>query len=694
MSTSNVCLRLERCDRALAASRDGFWERNLRTNEVWYSPSFMQMFGFAPGSLDHAGAQMRARVHPDDLSAFVGAYRKAIGCCGCFDYEVRLLDAAGHWRWIRGRGQVWPDAAGQAEIVGGAVTDVHRERVALLALEEQSRRLEAQVHERTEHLAAALMLAEERRLDAERANAAKTQFLAHISHEIRTPLNGVLGLNELALRCATSDDQRRYLEQARASGQTLQQVISDVLDLSRIEAGRHDLRPKAFDLAHALAATLRALMPLAGGRALLLLFDFDGDANWVQGDEGALRQIVTNLLGNALKFTSSGHVALNVRAWKQTDGQASITIQVSDTGPGIAPERQAHVFDAFVQGDDSHAHAGAGLGLAIAQGLSRAMDGKLELHCPADGGCVFTLTLALPLAASAPTGLGLPLAAPTTPPPAQAAKLPDRADDGTAATATGLAWLVYPQQAPGDWLARRLARVGWQCEVVLGVAAAVLKAQQTGMRLPDLLLLAEPALSSGLDLAPLRRLLPATAMRLLIRPDWHDPVLEAQARALQVLPLVSPLTPAQLAQIGRSASGEAEPGLRRVNPALPADVEVLLVEDNPVNQLVGQEFLKALGLRVRLATDGAEALVACTDHPPALVLMDLQMPGMDGLTATHHLHNMRRDGIWPGAPIVALTAHASPADHAACRAAGMSGMLTKPLSLDMLRQQLPRWLNA
>jgi signal transduction histidine kinase/CheY-like chemotaxis protein len=672
MNTSYVSSRLERCERALAASRDGFWERNLRTDEAWYSPSFMQMFGFAPDSLSHARGQMRARVHPDDLAHFVSAYRTAIRLCGCFDYEVRLLDGAGHWRWVRGRGQVWSDAAGDPELLSGAVTDVHREKIALLALEEQSRRLEAQVHERTEHLADALTLAEDRRLDAERANAAKTQFLAHISHEIRTPLNGVLGLNELALRGATSDDQRRYLEQARASGQTLLQVISDVLDLSRIEAGRHDLRPKPFDLAHAMAGTLRTLMPLAGGRDLLLMFDFDGDAHWVDGDESALRQIVTNLLGNALKFTDSGQVALDVQAWKQGDGQVAITVQVSDTGPGIAPDRQAHVFEPFVQGDDGHAHAGAGLGLAIAQRLTCAMDGTLGLHCPAHGGCVFTLGLRLPLAAAPVTAAA---ASPATP-------------------AAGLAWLVYPQQGAGDWLARRLTRLGWQCEVVLGVPAALQRAQQPGLPQPDLVLLAEPSLLPGLDLAPLRSLLPAATMRLLIRPDWHDPALETQARALQVLPLVAPLTPAQLAQIGRSASGNAEPGLRRASPVLPVDVEVLLVEDNPVNQLVGQEFLKALGLRVRLATDGAEALVACTEHPPALVLMDLQMPGMDGLTATQHLHEMRRDGVWPGAPIVALTAHASPADQAACRAAGMSGMLTKPLSLDMLRQQLPRWLSA
>ena len=683
--------RLERCQRALAASRDGFWERDLRTGEIWYSASFLAMFGFQPGELGPERGQARARVHPTDLAHFIAAYQQALRQNSGFDYEVRFLDAASHWRWIRGRGQVWADDTGQATKISGAVTDVHREKIALLALEEQSRRLEAQVDERTGHLADALALAEDRRLEAERANAAKTRFLAHISHEIRTPLNGVLGLTELALRGATSLDQRRYLMQARASGQTLLQVISDVLDLSRVEAGRQDLRPRPFDLAQSLASTLRALMPLAGGRPLLLMFDYDGDAQWVLGDEGAIRQIVTNLLGNALKFTPQGHVALSAEVRRSAgDGPVSVAIHVADTGPGIAPDRRQQVFEAFVQGESGQAHQGAGLGLAIAQSLAKAMGGGLSVRCPAEGGSVFSLQLQLPPASAptAATGAGSAEAALQTWSGATAlAPLTSGPD-----TTPGLVWLVYPTQPPGDWLARRLQRLGWRTEVLLGLDAALQRAAQAPA--PDLVLLAEPALGGGIDLQPLRSALPQVALRLMIRPDWHDPALEAQARALQVWPLVAPLTPDQLRLIAAPVDDRPAATSRPCPATLPANAEVLLVEDNPVNQLVGQEFLRALGLRVRVANDGAEALVACTAHPPALVLMDLQMPGMDGLTATQHLQTMQREGVWPGAPIVALTAHASPADRAACRAAGMSGMLTKPLSLDVLRQQLPKWLCA
>jgi hypothetical protein len=213
---------------------------------------------------------------------------------------------------------------------------------------------------------------------------------------------------------------------------------------------------------------------------------------------------------------------------------------------------------------------------------------------------------------------------------------------------------------------------------------------------PDVVLVVEPALVPGADLHALRAALPNATIHLVIRPDWHDPVLEAPCTALDISALVAPLTPSMLRQLGMSApDSESRPGPTDAPlPALRADARVLLVEDNPVNQLVGQAFLKALGLQVQLAADGLEALAACIRQPPDLVLMDLQMPGMDGLEATSRLHALQREGRWPGAPILALTAHATDADRAACRAAGMSAVLTKPLSLEGLHRQLGRWIPA
>ena len=662
MTSDELCARWQRCQRALSASPDGFWERDLRTQGVWYSPGFLSLFGFRDGDLPAARGAATARVHPEDQSRFRAAYREALRTLGRFDYEVRFRDAAGQWRWVHGSGRVWPDADGRPEFISGAVSDIHRRTTTISALEQL-------VQERTARLEAALALAEQRRLEAERANAAKSRFLAHMSHEIRTPLNGVLGLTELALLGAEQPEQRRFLTVAKQSGEALRQVISDVLDFSRIEADRVELRRQPVDLVATLAETLRAVMPLARPRDLQVLFDWEGDTTPVLADEGVLRQIVTNLLGNAIKFTAQGHVALTAAARREDAGQLALTLRVADTGPGVPPRLRQKVFEAFEQGDDSpsRAHGGSGLGLTIAHRLAQALGGELRLDCPPEGGSVFTLTLRLP-----------------TDPDAAAAPAP-------AAGAPGLAWLVEPRALAGQWLARRLQRLGWTVARCASTDEALQRAAAAGPARPGLLLLGVPALHEPADLARLRQALPGARMHLLIRPDWHQPALERQARALGITPLLMPLTPPMLHALAGAPADE--PGTTAAEPpAAWQGTEVLLVEDNPVNQMVGEAFLRALGLQVHLAASGREALDACRLHRPGLVLMDLQMPDMDGLEATRQLIAMQREGRWPGAPIVALTAHASDADRCACREAGMHGVLTKPLSLDTLRQQLGQWL--
>jgi signal transduction histidine kinase len=322
-------------------------------------------------------------VHPQDQATFRQAYRGALRHNGRFDYEVRFLDAASQWRWIRGRGRAWVDPQDQNVYLCGSVADVHHKATALIDLTQQQRELEALVRERTAGLQAALALAERRRLEAERANAAKSRFLAQMSHEIRTPLNGVLGLTELALRAANSPEQQRHLKAAHQSGQALLQVITDVLDFSRIESGRVELQTRTFDPAKLLADAFQAVMPLARARDLMMMFDWIGDDGPLVGDPSNLRQIVTNLLGNAIKFTDSGTVSL-VAELRPAGDQRHLTIQVRDTGPGVPEAHRARVFEAFEQADDrlERHHGGTGLGLTIALRLVQAMGGTLQLACP------------------------------------------------------------------------------------------------------------------------------------------------------------------------------------------------------------------------------------------------------------------------------------------------------------------------
>jgi len=661
-------LEQARIQRAADASGDGYWERDLRTDKLWYSSRFNEILGFAPGAAPNDLKSTRARIHPDDLPRYVADHDAAVARLGRFAYEIRYLDAVGQWRWMRGRCQVFADDSGRAAWVTGVVTEVQALKQEQLEREQRQQKLEELVRVRTAGLQFALSQAELRQHEAERANLAKSRFLAHMSHEIRTPLNGVLGLTELALRAATSPEQRRFLETAHDSGQSLLRLINDVLDLSRIEAGHVELKLRAFDPSELLAAAMRGLLSMTRRRELLMVYDWHGDTPWVHGDDSALRQVVVNLLGNAIKFTERGRITLE--AWLSPAGEnhCRLKVQVSDTGPGVPAERRAAIFEPFVQGDDTLArqHGGAGLGLAIAHHLVQAMHGRLTLDCPPAGGSVFTVELELP---TVPTPQEHRL--PESPPP-------------------GLVWLVYQRAPGGSWLSGLLQRLGWRAEVIYGMPLALERARLADAQAPDAVVVAEQALLPDADLGALRALLPDACLHLLVRPDWHSPPLAEQARVARFSTLVAPLAPAQLRRL-RVAPAVADAGAADRRAA--SGVEVLLVEDNPVNQLLGKEFLLVLGVQVRLAADGHEAVQACLERTPALVLMDVQMPRMDGLQATRQLRKLQAAGRWPGCPIVALTAHTSEEERQACQAAGMDGMLTKPLTLDTLRLQLAQWLQ-
>ncbi|MGD9833105.1 MAG: hybrid sensor histidine kinase/response regulator [Piscinibacter sp.] len=489
-----------------------------------------------------------------------------------------------------------------------------------------------------------------------------------MSHELRTPLAGLLGLVDLARRTASDPAQRRYLEVAMQSGRALQRTIAHVLDLTQLRDGGKTLADEAFDLAESVAEVLRGAMPLARSKGLLLRYDWEGEPTWVRGDELRVRQIVGNLVDNAVRFTEQGYVELRASLVAHPDRAAwrLFTLRVVDSGPGLSPQRLAQVFEPFVQGDDSltRSHDGAGLGLPIAREIAHRMGGSISAESTPGVGSTFTITL--PMAA----------AADPDPPPA---------------SAPGLAWLLYRQREGGEWLQRRLARVGWSAELFTDFGALISRAIHTpAVEHPALLILAEPGADPQTDLAALRAALPAVDMRLLVRPEWNEPALEQDARQLDLRIDVMPLSPRDIRLMTQ------RPAVAPVSSPSPAPgrggKHVLVVEDNATNRMIAEAFLDSLGLPWRSVGDGAQALAACAEDPPRLVLMDLQMPVMDGLSATRELCARQARGELPAFPIVALTAHAMVGDAQACRGAGMSGYLTKPLMLEALQEELARWI--
>ncbi len=398
-------------------------------------------------------------------------------------------------------------------------------------------------------------------------------------------------------------------------------------------------------------------------------FDWAGDVTQVLGDAARVRQVVINLAANAIKFTERGHVTLAAELVAGADGRTHAVVRIDDTGPGIEPALHERIFEVFVQGDASltRQHGGSGLGLSISRRLARAMGGDVTLESSGAAGSTFAFTWPVQIDAAAPR---LPTVAP------------------------GTAWLVNRQAEPGQWFARRLIRAGWRSEVLPSVAAAIARARaEPALSCPDVVVIAEQALQADADFVALRVALPDAHIVLLVRPDWSQLALERAALAQGAVPVVLPVTPHAL--IGMLTAARRAPTSVQAAPAAAAvRARVLVVEDNAVNLMITEEFVRQLGHLPSGAADGAQAIAACEQQPPQLVLMDLQMPVMDGLESTRRLRALQDQGRLPRFPIIALTAHANDADRKLGAAAGMDDYLTKPILIDALRGAFERWLQG
>jgi signal transduction histidine kinase/CheY-like chemotaxis protein len=655
-----------RYQRALDAASEAHFESLSGGDDFFVSDNFPQLLGHAPGAPAPDQQTFLSWVHPEDLPQLDAEMARALAAPGIWAANFRLRLADGGWRWFRGRGRTEADGRGRVRM-SGMVGDVHQQELDRQELDQHRHHLRAMVAERTEALNAALAEAQRQRLQAERASNAKSEFLAHMSHELRTPLNGLLGMTELAFKVAEQPAQRRYLQVALNSGRALLQVINEVLDLSRADAVGIELAQQPFDLAQLLAELMRELTPRANTKTLSMRYDWVGDVTSVLGDAARVRQVVTNLAANAIKFTARGHVALRAELVSDGAGRARAVVCIDDTGPGVAPAHRERIFEAFVQGDASltRQHGGSGLGLAIARRLARAMGGDVTLERSSSEGSTFAFSWPLQIAPGASV---LPPVSP------------------------GLAWLVDREADSGQSLQRRLTRLGWRSEVLPAVGIAVARARRsTAGSEPGVIALAESAIDADADFAALRAAWPRAHIVLLVRPDWDQPALERAALAQGAQALVPPLTPQALRALLSAPPTAA--GATSAAAAARQGARVLVVEDNAVNLMITEEFVRQLGHEPIGATDGAQAIVACERQAPHLVLMDLQMPVMDGFETTRRLRTLQAQGRLPRFPIVALSAHAGDQDRRQGTVAGMDDYLTKPILVDALRSALVRWLS-
>ncbi len=488
------------------------------------------------------------------------------------------------------------------------------------------------------------------RKQAEAANRAKSAFLANMSHEIRTPMNGVVGMAELLCDTALSEEQRLFAETIRSSGEALLVIINDILDYSKIEAERLTLRPEPFDLERTIHEVTMLLQPRAREKGIDLMIDFDMflPTRFV-GDPGRLRQVLTNLIGNAVKFTEKGHVLTRVVGVDDEEGRQTLHVTVEDTGIGIAPEYLDHIFGEFNQVEDerNRKFEGTGLGLAITRRLIEHMGGAVWVDSDFGQGSSFGFRVTLPVAEdSAP------------------AQVPVAVKRVIAVDDQFINRTILERQLAPCGIEVTLCRTGAEVLEKLATDASydvvltdhampemdgvqlLEQIRVAGHTLPVMLLSSNPT-----GLGSMAHDFAAILQKPILRSDLYRHLQGLTAPAVEDLAMAAPVVPADLRQM-----------------------RVLAAEDNKTNQLVFQKMVRGMDIELRFADNGRIAVEMFQEFQPDLIFMDISMPEMDGKEAARTLR-----GMGATVPIVALTAHAMEGDAEAILASGIDRYLTKPL---------------
>jgi len=598
-------------------------------------------------------------IDPRDRQRLYDAWAHAVSLREPVKLEYRIRTADDRIKWVYEQGVPIYGSDGQVIALEGLIIDITEQKQAESALQGANQKLEAAIRHAKD-------LAEK----AEAATRAKSEFLANMSHEIRTPMNAIVGMTDLLLEGRLDPEQRDFAETIRSSSEALTTIISDILDFSKIEAGHLDLDEHEFDLIRCIEEALDLMVPKAVEKDIELTCEIGSDVPpVVRGDAGRLRQILLNLLGNALKFTHKGEVGVSVSGRPDDQGFV-LTFAVHDTGIGIAEDKLARIFEAFMQADTSttRQYGGTGLGLAISGRLCELMGGRMRAESTPGAGSVFYFEIRVAPARQIKTIL-----------PAEKPFSLDRR----------AVLLVDDNQTNLKILVRQMTRWGLT-PVNFSDPALALQAVRDGH---DFILMITDMQMPGMDgimlVKEVRKLRSARQLPAVILSSMgqgkHDYTLGITAY------LSKPVKPGILYQhiaaiLREGAAAALQTEGPAGDPAPGSSLNLLVVEDNAVNQKVVLRMLERLGFSADAAWDGLEALEKLGAKPYDIILMDVQMPRMGGLDATREIRKRTEGKKRP--VIIGMSAHAAPEERNRGLAAGMDDYITKPVQLARLRELL------